>query len=95
MRELSKLGRKKREGVHTKKTGLCRSGGGDKVPEYDSSPPDVLRNKAKYIEATKIHSFLAHIKWRAEEGEETGRLTWLGLYLLYARHGGNEDGRKG
>ena len=47
--------------------------------------------KAKHTEATKIHSFLGNIKWRAEEGEELGGITWLQLYLLYSRHGGNED----
>ena len=50
-----------------------------------------FETKAKHIEATKIHSFLANIKWRAEEGAETGGITWLELYLLYARRGGNED----
>ena len=47
--------------------------------------------KAKHTEATKIHSFLGNIKWRAEEGEEIGGITWLELYLLYSRHGGTED----
>ena len=50
-----------------------------------------FETKAKHIEATKIHSFLANIKWRAAEGEEQGGTTWLELYPLYARHGGNED----
>ena len=50
-----------------------------------------FETKAKHIADTKIHSFLANIKWRAEEGEEIGGTTWLGLYLLYARHGGNEE----
>ena len=48
-------------------------------------------SKAKHIEATKIHSFLGNVKWRAEEGEEIGGITWMELYLSYARHGGNED----
>ena len=26
------------------------------------------------------------------EEEEEGGITWIELYLLYARHGGNEDG---
>ena len=34
---------------------------------------------------------MANIKWRAEEGEEIGGIIWLELYLLYARHGDNED----
>ena len=44
-----------------------------------------------HMEATKKHGFLGNVKWRAEEWEEIGGITWLGLYLLYARHGGNED----
>ena len=51
--------------------------------------------KAKHTETTKIHSFLGNIKWRAEEGEEIGGITWLELYLLYSRHGGNEDEEEG
>ena len=47
--------------------------------------------KAKHIEATKMHSLLGNVKRRAEEGEEIGGITWPELYLLYARHGGNED----
>ena len=50
-----------------------------------------FETNAKHIEARKIHSFLANIKRRAEEGQELGGTTWLELYLLYARHGGNED----
>ena len=49
----------------------------------------------RHDEATQIHSFLGWIKWRAEEGEEEGGITWLELYLLYSRHGGNEDGDGG
>ena len=51
----------------------------------------VFETKAKHIETTQIHSFLANIKWRVEEEEDAGGITWLELYLLHARHGGNED----
>ena len=36
---------------------------------------------ARHAEATKIHSFLGWVKWRAEDKEEGGA-TWLELYLL-------------
>ena len=48
-------------------------------------------SKARHSEATKIHSLLGNVRRRAEEGEEIGGIRWLELYLLYARHGGNED----
>ena len=50
-----------------------------------------FETKARLIEATKIHSFLANIKRRAEEGDEARGITWLALYILCVRHGGNED----
>ena len=53
-----------------------------------------FETKAKHIEATKIQSFLANVKRRAEEGEDIGGITWLELYLLYARHGGKEHGEE-
>ena len=31
------------------------------------------------------------IRWRAEEDANDSGITWLELYLLYSRHGGNED----
>ena len=40
-------GRGEREGLHTKKIGVCRPGGRVNVLEHDSSPPNVVRDKSE------------------------------------------------
>ena len=79
------------ESLHTNKIGICRPGGREKYLNTTALRQMWFDTKARDTEATKIHSFLGNVKWRAEEGEEIGGITWLELYLLYSRHGGNKD----
>ena len=54
----------------------------------------MVRHRKQVRRGKKIQSFLGWIKWKADEAdeeEEAGGITWLELYMLYIRHGGNED----
>ena len=76
------LEKEEREGMHTKKAGVCRPGGRDKVPEYDSSPPDVVRNKGEAHRSHKGTHLLGKHKVASRRRRRNRRNTLAGTVPL-------------